>query len=634
MNRYGVCSNWVEMDFTAPIANSNTHKALGSNNQRSIAVNWPEISMVYRDNGKIYCITSPDTGKTWNSPEYVGGEEAGTPAAAYAPNGDLYVMWVENYKNLLLARKTRTGWNPPDTIDMGTLLVNKAPPSMVVDKNGDVQFFLDGYFYITWEPGQITGRWVYGKIYTSTTPFRIKLSEVDSTVYQEPPPPPPNVLSCNIALTENDTIPQLAYDKEGEIWYATLDSKGNWQKVNVSNTPDLWSKAPSMDVDGLNVNIVYQEETSPNSGLYKLISKTGFVSSTKSGQFQSDTFAINTGNASNPFVIANKYLFFEKESGLHKAIYRCDYDPLLFGWKDTVKVSDIPWADAKNPQAVYYYSEDLDPRHGLIQNGLLAYAWAEGKEPHIMVQEKDSSWSKPGIPIYHLLSVNLGGLEPSPFTVQRAGYIDYSSGSYPYESVDYHPEELIYRISGLNPENRYWIGLTYYQKSGNIWKERLKIDQTPMGEKRVPSGVPVPVLKQIPDVDVQDGEIEIHIIKKKGDYAVCGVMYLYETPKIAGLGGPQFSSTGIKPTIGYSLHVYPNPITNSGSVRFTIPEKMHINISLYDEIGRRVSVLFNGEKDAGAYSINLGDLKLSSGVYFVIMNAKKRFVKKMIVLTR
>lgn len=620
MNRYGVCSNWVQMNMTAPLVNSDNFGALSGNNARVIAVHWPKISIVYRNKNKIYCITSPDTGKTWESPEYVGGGQyLGPPAADYAPNGDLYVLWVDG-NGLRYAKKTSAGWSLPILIDMGNLLIKKWHPSMTIDDWGYMHFFLDGWSII--KPYDISiVRWVYGKLNTQLPNPNPQFSVVDSILYGEYPPLPH--YSCNVAVREYDSLPQLAYDKDGEIWYARLDSTGMWERMNVSNSPDVWSSAPSMDIRGLNVNIVYEEETAPNSGEYTLISKTGFTSSTKSADFQADSFAVNTGNSSNPFVIANRYLFFEKASGTHRAIYRCNYDPLLFEWRDTVKISNIPWADARSPQATFFSN---------WYGGVFVYAWAEGKEPHIMVQEKDSTWGGGGRPYLPLLlSLNLGGITPSPFTVQRAGYIDYSSGTYPYEIVDYHPNELIYRIPGLNPDNKYKIKLAYYQKSGSKWKERLVIDQTPMGEKWVPSGEVIWVEKWIPDVDIQDGEIEVHIIKEKGDYAVCGVMYIYETPRGKGLGGPQFSDTKeILPA--YSLSVYPNPLINKGFIKFSLPRNTKVNISLYDAIGRKVAVMVNGEEEMGYHSISLNPLRLSSGIYFVVMTGEKRLVKKLIVV--
>ncbi|HZW40489.1 MAG TPA: S8/S53 family peptidase [Ignavibacteriaceae bacterium] len=70
----------------------------------------------------------------------------------------------------------------------------------------------------------------------------------------------------------------------------------------------------------------------------------------------------------------------------------------------------------------------------------------------------------------------------------------------------------------------------------------------------------------------------------------------------------------------YSFEVfqnYPNPFNPSTNIKFTLPEQMHIKMSLFNIIGKEIKTLVddNMERGAHTYTLNAGDL--STGVYFV-----------------
>jgi len=66
---------------------------------------------------------------------------------------------------------------------------------------------------------------------------------------------------------------------------------------------------------------------------------------------------------------------------------------------------------------------------------------------------------------------------------------------------------------------------------------------------------------------------------------------------------------------------YPNPFNPSTKIRFDIPNKEFVNISVYDILGRKVEELINKEKPAGKYELNFDGGNLSSGVYFYKIKA-------------
>ena len=78
---------------------------------------------------------------------------------------------------------------------------------------------------------------------------------------------------------------------------------------------------------------------------------------------------------------------------------------------------------------------------------------------------------------------------------------------------------------------------------------------------------------------------------------------------------------------------YPNPFNPMTKIDFELPENGHVNIMIYDMLGREVKSLMNELKQAGYYTIEVNASNLSSGTYFYRMNAGK-FVKtlKMVVI--
>jgi hypothetical protein len=68
----------------------------------------------------------------------------------------------------------------------------------------------------------------------------------------------------------------------------------------------------------------------------------------------------------------------------------------------------------------------------------------------------------------------------------------------------------------------------------------------------------------------------------------------------------------------YALHAnYPNPFNPSTIIPFTLPERTHVRLSVFDITGRERAVLVNKEYGAGSHQITLDASELSSGVYLV-----------------
>jgi hypothetical protein len=64
------------------------------------------------------------------------------------------------------------------------------------------------------------------------------------------------------------------------------------------------------------------------------------------------------------------------------------------------------------------------------------------------------------------------------------------------------------------------------------------------------------------------------------------------------------------------LQNYPNPFNPSTTIRYELPKSCDLRLSVYDILGREVSVLVNETKNPGVYEVKFDATGLSSGVYF------------------
>jgi len=79
---------------------------------------------------------------------------------------------------------------------------------------------------------------------------------------------------------------------------------------------------------------------------------------------------------------------------------------------------------------------------------------------------------------------------------------------------------------------------------------------------------------------------------------------------------------------------YPNPFNPSTNIRFTIPEKEHVTLKVFDVLGREITTLVNEVKEAGTYNIKFNAQNLPSGVYLYTLAAGKYTATKKMMLVK
>jgi hypothetical protein len=82
------------------------------------------------------------------------------------------------------------------------------------------------------------------------------------------------------------------------------------------------------------------------------------------------------------------------------------------------------------------------------------------------------------------------------------------------------------------------------------------------------------------------------------------------------------------------VHNYPNPFNPSTTILFTVPEREETTLNVYNILGQKVAVLFNGIAEAGEYHHIVFDAsRLAGGVYYArVQSGTKTLLKKMILM--
>jgi hypothetical protein len=79
---------------------------------------------------------------------------------------------------------------------------------------------------------------------------------------------------------------------------------------------------------------------------------------------------------------------------------------------------------------------------------------------------------------------------------------------------------------------------------------------------------------------------------------------------------------------------YPNPFNPTTSIRYSIPEKSAVELTVFNQLGEFIQTLVNEEKSAGNYEITFNAQNLSSGVYFYQIKANNFVSTKKLVLLK
>ncbi len=87
--------------------------------------------------------------------------------------------------------------------------------------------------------------------------------------------------------------------------------------------------------------------------------------------------------------------------------------------------------------------------------------------------------------------------------------------------------------------------------------------------------------------------------------------------------------------IEYALQQnYPNPFNPSTTIRYGLPNRSHVTLTVFNTLGQQTAILQNGEQEAGYHEVQFDGKNLSSGVYFYRIQAGDFMATRRLLLLR
>jgi len=79
---------------------------------------------------------------------------------------------------------------------------------------------------------------------------------------------------------------------------------------------------------------------------------------------------------------------------------------------------------------------------------------------------------------------------------------------------------------------------------------------------------------------------------------------------------------------------YPNPFNPSTTIRYALPRRSQVRLTVFDVLGQQLLVLVDEEVEAGYHEVQFDAGRLSSGVYFYRLHAGDYAQTKKLLLLR
>jgi hypothetical protein len=89
--------------------------------------------------------------------------------------------------------------------------------------------------------------------------------------------------------------------------------------------------------------------------------------------------------------------------------------------------------------------------------------------------------------------------------------------------------------------------------------------------------------------------------------------------------------TATEPGAGLTLSVFPNPTDRGSRVRYDLPQRGPVRLSVLDPTGRRVQTLTDGEREAGSHELDWSAANLAPGLYLLELQTTAGTLRKRVL---
>jgi hypothetical protein len=93
-------------------------------------------------------------------------------------------------------------------------------------------------------------------------------------------------------------------------------------------------------------------------------------------------------------------------------------------------------------------------------------------------------------------------------------------------------------------------------------------------------------------------------------------------------------SSNEPPTVFRLEQNYPNPFNPTTTIRYALPGRVHVTLTVFNALGQEVATLVNDSQDAGYHDVRFDASGLASGVYFYQLRAGDYVATKKLLVLR
>ncbi len=223
---------------------------------------------------------------------------------------------------------------------------------------------------------------------------------------------------------------------------------------------------------------------------------------------------------------------------------------------------------------------------------------------------QDSISIIPPVPIY--LQVLCGDAEKSYYCVKRDGYSQETN-----HKVDIGHNELIYYLPFIYSPFNYVIRAIASAPTPTI--QTFSFNGNDISVSLTPAK-PETLFFVLTPQQSRNGNIDLKITGTEGAYLenlrVYQVAPLNKPVEPSGIIVSDFTAG---PT---NLTVIPNPLKNSTTIQYSIPQDSKVELTIYDIAGKTVVRLVDGAVQSGNYSLTWNKAELPAGIYFIRLKTK------------
>jgi hypothetical protein len=94
------------------------------------------------------------------------------------------------------------------------------------------------------------------------------------------------------------------------------------------------------------------------------------------------------------------------------------------------------------------------------------------------------------------------------------------------------------------------------------------------------------------------------------------------------------TTVGLSKMITYSitLDLFPNPVENTSTLRFSLDQKQAVDLTIYNLLGQKTEIILQKELESGEHSLPFESGKLDAGIYFLVLRAKSQMLTEKIIV--